>query len=316
MSKMKKYIDNEKGSAIVLITILLTVLVGMAAMVTDTGAVFLTRARMQNAVDAAALAALQDLPDEAAQAVETASTYATEDCPPDSIIDIPQVLESDHAVYVTARKTVNYGLARILGVDSKTVEAEALARLEPITGVRGVLPLAVMKDVWVPGQTVVLKGGAQEMIFSGWRGPLSLGGNGASNYEENLKNGYSEVLRIDDLVDLEEGNMSGPTLTGTEYRLAACTHTPVCTVTQYNTNCPRVGIVPVAEEVLLINKKGEQTTSKKQVRICGFALFLFSDMAGNGSGGQITGQFIQGIIQGEADPNGPDFGVYKARLVQ
>jgi len=313
---MNEFIRNEKGSAIVLITILLTVLVGMAAMVTDTGAVFLTRARLQNAVDAAALAALQDLPGDTAQAVATAANYAATDCPPDAEIDMAQILESDRAVFVSAHKTVHYGLARIIGFDSKTVAAQALARLEPITGVRGALPLGVMKDVWTPGQTVILKGGAQESIFYGWRGALALGGNGASNYEENLKNNYTEILRLDDLVDVEEGNMSGPTLTGTEYRLAGCPHTPACTLENYNTTCPRIGIIPVVEEVLLTDKKGEQTTSKKQVRICGFALFLLSDTEGNGSNGQLTGQFIQGIIQGEADPNGPDFGVYRARLVQ
>jgi len=313
---MNKFIDNEKGSTIILITILITVLIGMAAMVTDAGAIYMTRARLQNAVDAASLAALQDLPVNPTQAVETALSYAQTDCPSDSDIDTPQILESDRAVLVSAHKTVNYGLARILGVESKIVDAQAMARLEPITGVRGALPLAVMEDVWTPGQTVVLKGGAQETIFNGWRGAISLGGNGASNYEENLKNDYTGLLRQDDLVDVEEGNMSGPTQTGTAYRLAGCPHTPACTIEHYNSDCPRVGIIPVVKEVLLTDKQGEQTTSKKQVRVCGFALFLLSDVPSNGVDGQITGQFIQGIIEGEADPNGPDFGVYKARLVQ
>lgn len=313
---MNEFFRNEKGSAIIMITILLTVLVGMAAMVTDSGAVFLIRARLQNAVDAAALAALQDLPDDTAQAVATAINYATTDCPPDTEVETPQILESDRAVFVSAHKTVHYGLARIIGFDAKTVEAQALARLEPITGVKGALPLAVMKDVWTPGQIAVLKGGAQDAIFNGWRGALALGGNGASNYQENLKTGYTGILRLDDLVDVENGNMSGPTLTGTEYRLAGCPHTPKCTIEHYNTSCPRIGIIPVVEEVLLTDKKGEQTASKKQVRICGFALFLLSDTQGNGNNGLVTGRFIQGIIQGEAKPDGPDFGVYKARLVQ
>lgn len=175
MNEMNKYIGNEKGSTIILITILITVLTGMAAMVTDAGAIYMTRAKLQNAVDAAALAALQDLPVNPTQAAETALTYAQTDCPPDSVIDTPQILESDRAALVSAHKTVNYGLARILGVESKIVNVQALARLEPITGVRGTLPLAVMEEVWAPGQTVVLKGGAQEMIFSGWRGTFAGG---------------------------------------------------------------------------------------------------------------------------------------------
>jgi Flp pilus assembly protein TadG len=316
MKIVLRLLHEEKGSVIIVMVIFLTVLIGMAAMVTDTGAMYLTRSRLQNAVDAAVLAGIQDLPGNPSQAVETASAYAANNSPLHAEIDIPQILETNHAIYVSAHKTVNFGFGRVMGLDSKLIEAEAQARLEPITGVSGALPLAVMKGVWTLGDTVTLKGGAQEAIDGGWRGAISLGGNGTSVYEENLKKGYAGILRLEDLVNVENGNMSGPTQTGTGYRLAACPHTPKCTITQYNLACPRIGVVPVVEQILLTDKKGDQTVSKKQVRITGFALFLFSDVFGNGSDSRITGRFIQGIVQGESDPNAPDYGLYKAKLVQ
>lgn len=313
---MLTLLREEKGSAIVVIAIFLTVIIGMAAMVIDTGSLYLTRLQLQNAVDAAALAGLQDLPGNPIQAVATASTYAVDNSPSNTVVDTPQIQESDHAIYVSAHKTIDFGFARVLGRDSQVVEAEAMARLEPIAGVRGTLPLAVMEGIWTMGDTVILKGGAQDAIDGGWRGVISLGANGASAYEENLRNNYTGILRLEDLVDVEEGNMSGATQTGTQYRLDACPHTPACTIEQYNPACPRIGIVPIVEQVLLTDKKGEQTVSKKQVRISGFALFLFSDIAGNGNDSQIAGRFIQGIVQGETDPNAPDYGLYKAKLVQ
>lgn len=307
---------EEKGSVVVVIAIFLIALIGMAAMATDTGALYLTRSRLQDAVDAAALAGIQDLPDNPAQAVETASTYAVNNSPASTEVGPPLVQESDRAIFVSAHKTVEFGLARVLGLDSKLVEAEAMARLEPIAGVGGCLPLGVMEGTWTLGDTVILKGGAQETINGGWRGALALGKNGASIYEENLKNGYDGILRLDDLADVENGNMSGPTQTGTEYRLDACPHNPQCTIDHYVMGCPRIGIIPVVSQVLLTDKKGNQTVSKKQVRISGFALFLLSDVPGNGGNSQIIGHFIRGFIQGETDPNAPDYGLYKAKLVQ
>ena len=313
---MLALLREEKGSVIVVIAVFLMALIGMAAMVTDTGALYLTRSRLQNAVDAAALAGLQELPGNPAQAVETASTYVVNNSPASTEVDTPLIQESDRAILVSAHKMVDFGLARVLGLDSKLVEAEAKARLEPITGVSGCLPLGVMEGTWTLGDTVNLKGGAQETIDGGWRGALALGGNGSSTYEENLKNGYAGILRLEDLVDVENGNMSGPTRTGTAFRLDACPHDPQCTTEHYVMGCPRIGIIPVVSQVLLTDKKGNQTVSKKQVRISGFALFLLSDVPGNGGDSQITGHFIRGFVQGEADPNAPDYGLYKAKLVQ
>lgn len=313
---MFRVIREEKGSVIIILVICLAVLMGMAAMVTDAGAMYLTRSRLQTSVDAAALAGIQDLPGNPSQAVDSANDFALSNCPSDSIIDTPQVLESNRAVFVSAHKTVNFGFAQAIGIQSGLVSAEALARLGPITGVRGALPLAVMKDVWNVGDTVTLKGGSQETIDGGWRGAVALGGNGASVYEDNLKHGYSDFLRINELVDVENGNMSGPTQTGIDYRVTACPHTPECTIDHYVSGCPRLGLIPVVDYVLLTDKKGNQTTSNKQIRVVGFALFLISNVPGNGGDSEIAGQFIQGVIQGESASGGQDFGLYTAKLVQ
>ncbi len=316
MRTVFRVIREEKGSAIIILVICLTVLMGMAAMVTDAGAMYLTRSRLQTTVDAAALAGIQDLPGNPSQAVDSANGFALSNRPSDSIIDTPQVLESNRAVFVSAHKTVNFGFAQAIGHQSGLVAAEALARLEAITGVSGALPLAVMKDVWTLGDIVTLKGGAKDTIDGGWRGALALGGNGASVYEENLKYGYSDILRINELVDVEDGNMSGPTETGIDYRITACPHIPECTIGHYVLGCPCIGLIPIVDYVLLTDKKGDQTTSNKQVRVVGFALFLISNVPGNGGDSEVTGQFIQGVVQGESDPGGQDFGLYTAKLVQ
>src|SRR5438552_2326398 len=72
--------QKERGQALVefalVLPVLATLLLGRAAFVVDVGAWFLDRRQLQSAVDAAALAAGQDLPD-AASAGQDARDYAT-----------------------------------------------------------------------------------------------------------------------------------------------------------------------------------------------------------------------------------------------
>ncbi|MCH7617712.1 MAG: hypothetical protein IIB18_07615 [Chloroflexi bacterium] len=53
--------DRERGQTLVLFALMLTVMLGFVALTVDVGLAFLERRQMQNAVDAAALAAAQDL---------------------------------------------------------------------------------------------------------------------------------------------------------------------------------------------------------------------------------------------------------------
>ena len=60
INKYQKLITNEKGSAIVLVALAMTVFLGMVSLVTDTGLIFVSKARLVNAVDAAVLAGAQN----------------------------------------------------------------------------------------------------------------------------------------------------------------------------------------------------------------------------------------------------------------
>src|SRR5687767_4555830 len=67
---------NESGQAVVLTTVALVVLLGMAAFVLDVGNWFRTDRRLQGTADAAALAGAQMLPADPGGAKATALEYA------------------------------------------------------------------------------------------------------------------------------------------------------------------------------------------------------------------------------------------------
>ncbi len=72
---VKKVVGEEKGSVMVMVVIALIVLIGFTGLVIDGGSLYLTKSRLQNAADAAALAGAQSLPT-AGTAANVAITYA------------------------------------------------------------------------------------------------------------------------------------------------------------------------------------------------------------------------------------------------
>ncbi|MDX9871480.1 MAG: pilus assembly protein TadG-related protein [Clostridia bacterium] len=66
MNEIRKMLQEQTGSAIVLLALAFTVLAGASGMVVDVGAAYIEKNALQNALDAAVLAAAQELPDTAA----------------------------------------------------------------------------------------------------------------------------------------------------------------------------------------------------------------------------------------------------------
>lgn len=75
MKKIIKLVKNEDGQALILVTLLMVVLLGFASLVVDLGTLYVTKAKLQNAADAAALAGAKDLPN-VDTAKNTAIVYA------------------------------------------------------------------------------------------------------------------------------------------------------------------------------------------------------------------------------------------------
>jgi Flp pilus assembly protein TadG len=78
---MKGIITLESGAAVVVAALLMTALIGFSAIVIDYGSVAGYKRQLQNAVDAACLAAAQNLPYGTAAAQDTAERYLAANAP-------------------------------------------------------------------------------------------------------------------------------------------------------------------------------------------------------------------------------------------
>lgn len=324
MKNFKKKLDDlkgdQQGSAMVLIAIAMVAILGFTALVTDIGLMALDKERLANAVDAAALAGAHELPVNPFKAREVAASYAQSNgC--DSAI--PTVLADNDRpnskITVTASREVNFIFARILGFNTSTVNARATARVEGLTSFNRAVPLSIPDQTFNFYTRYTLKQGSNSdepsPLGPGNLGALSLGGNdrpdqGASIYEDNLRDGYDGKLAVGDLIDTETGDKSAPTLRAIKYRIGLCTHSPPCTPYSFDPGCKRILIVPVYEPVLLDHGQ------VKKIRIIGFAAFLVDTVEGQGKENYIYGYFIKMVANGDSNFDQADYGLYGARLIE
>ncbi|WP_148135297.1 pilus assembly protein TadG-related protein [Candidatus Formimonas warabiya] len=299
----KKIFDNEKGSAMILVALGMAVLLGLVSLVTDTGLIFVSQAKLVNAVDAAALAGAQELPGRPDLAVTVAENYAVTNGVNAHDLDI-EVMNENKAIRVQAERNVNLLFAKILGINTGFVEHEATAQVGPIAATEGVVPLGIQEQELNFGEQYTLKVGAGESD-TGWFGALALGGPGASTYEENLTYGYPEVISIGDILDVQTGNISNPTKRAIDFRLLACNHTPYCTVDHFQRDCARLVKIPIIEKI-----------NARDVKVVGFGVLLLDDVTGQGNDSYVKGRFVQTILPGEISGEAENFGVLGVKLIE
>ncbi len=127
MQFINKWLKQEIGQSIILVAFALAMLCGAAALVVDVGIVSVTQGRLQNAADAAALAAASTLPS-ASNAISTADQYAALNGVPAANTTATTPYNGNaNRVEVVCTETVQYAFARVFGVQSTVVSARAVA---------------------------------------------------------------------------------------------------------------------------------------------------------------------------------------------
>lgn len=314
---------NDRGVTIVLVTVFAVALFAFAALSIDVGNVFVQRARLQEAGDSAALAAVRDWAGGAsasvvnqigqnfsvANGVQTNEVLSVrvgrwihasrtfEQLDPITATDVP-------AVEVILRRNVAMAFARVVGMDAMAPRTVSVAIAGRASAAARVLPWAVC-DSFVPTRcatiTVQFKGGEETNACSdsgplqGNFGQLTLpGGSGASWYRSNIENGYNGILRVDQCFDTDPGVSWGPTRGGIDDRLDGLPPYN-CTPTSDPPTNKRLGIIPKVDQL--------DVSGKKQVCITGF--YVVSLDGYNNSQKTVTVTFLETYNGTEVDPNAP-----------
>lgn len=308
----------------VLTAALMIFMLGMLALAVDIGVIYVERWKLSNAVDAATLAGIQELPSRPDEASAQAISYFNRNETEDASVQV-FITDDNREIRVTGQKSVPTYFAWLFGFEHAVVGAKAAARVGTVKSVVGLVPLAIPDQTLLYGHQYVLKlashsayltpGVATSVLSGGFRvsgnfGAIALGGTGAHRYEQNLKYGYDVEIKVGDMVLTEPGNMAGPTVRAVQYRLSQCTHVPKCTVDNYHKDCPRLVTLPIVAGF---------GNGRSEVEVVGFAAFLLEDTGTEGQGknknSYIIGRFIRRLIPGEIG-SGKDYGMSAYRLIE
>lgn len=302
-----RILADEKGSAAIFLALFLTALIGTAALVTDVGLLYVTRMRLVNMADAAALAGAQEMPEDAAKARTVALEYLASNGIEES--DTVEILtsSSNRTIQVKIKRKVHLLFAKVLGVHHSVVEASAKAKVGAPKGLTGVAPLGISNQTLQFGKLYSLKVGSPPTLAAGFFGALTLGKPGASSYEHNLKYGYQGTLSVGDVVDTESGNMSGPTSNAISYRVD---QDPTSTIYDFSRDSTRIILVPVYEPYQVENDV------VYQVKIIGFASFLLDSSPGNGKDNWVNGYFIRNVAVADTTFTENYYGLKVVKLVE
>lgn len=301
---------RKKGQVMILISLALVVLIGIAALVIDVGMLYLEKVALQNAVDAAVLAGGQELPANPGTAITIANDYASPDKNGklgDEVTPIvkdevtPTVTNANYILTVSARRHVPLYFAKIFGKSTSDVTATASATVSTVGGVSGAIPVGIeKKDAFEYGRIYTLKYGGGDG-YTGNYGGLELSNNGGNDFRDNLENGYSGVLTVGQWVYTEPGGMTGPTGQGINDRIRDDSTATFATVEK---GSPRIVIVPIIESM--------NVNGRELVQIVGFAVFFLE----SSHRGEITGRFMEMVIGNSTSGSGTNYGAYKLRLTQ
>lgn len=279
-------------------------LMGLAAISLDVGQLFTVRQELKNVADAAALAAAQVLPEDPWGARQAALDMASLNGVPADRVSVTLTMNEPLAA-VGVRGTANFTFARVLGTVRQELNITSAARSGVVSSLQGVVPLGVEQDDFISGQSYQLKltprdAGVSELGGNFWA--LTIGSQGASTYERNLKFGAAEKVSVGDLLATEPGNMVGPTDAGINFRIDLDADSSSDRV---KAGSPRVLLVPIVEF---------QGAGRTKVRVSGFGAFFLEE---NVRPGEIRGRFIRLTTEGlDFSAQIPDYGLRVVKLVQ
>ncbi|MGJ7919802.1 Tad domain-containing protein [Neobacillus sp. LXY-4] len=344
MKKILKYLKNDSGQATVLVAAILIAILGITALAVDVGNVYLEKSKMQKALDAAVLGGAQLLMTESEGASEAkAAEISNNNGFPLSVETEVEASSVNYYVKATKEKEVEMYFAKVLGYKTMTIKAKAKAVIRPISGLRGLVPVAVEKDAIPSNVYDKLTMVYVDNLVPGNVGFVDLDGTiggGANDLVHRIENGYSESVSTSspdvekDGIYTETGKTDGAYdefKARIEYDML--NNSDKCgSAETADYSCKRLVYVPIIES--WTDEDGEILTGAKEVDVIGFAVFFLNyenvkvpndekDKEGKKDKEEnkfaITGQFVTRLTQGELEElfdDSKDFGLYGVKLTE
>lgn len=301
---------NEQGNIFVLAAVSMMAVMGMAALAIDISYVLAGRNQLQAGVDAAALAGAAGLMTSRSEATRRAMDFAGRNqCirQPVAVSAGDVTFPSSSRVRVQSSRQLPLFFAPVLGMPNLTINADATAELGSITGANHLKPFAVPDFGFDLGERVLIKSGEvgapgtnPSFFYPSDYPPVNRGSPipGATEYKQNIIHGCSGMVKIGDVLQIEPGNMVGPTKQGVDELIGMDPHAywdssiepdgSVAGSGYDGYSSPRICIVPLYDPDL------PPDSGRNTITVTGLAVFFIEGMQGK----DLYGRFMEMLTHG------------------
>lgn len=307
---MTRLLAEEDGQVLALTALMLTVLIGVATLVLDVGTWFREDRQLQAAVDAAAAAGAQALPEDPGRAVQLALEYAGKNGGGVAAEGVSLGTGTGFdSITVRGSRDAPGFFSRVFGVLSVEVGARATARSSALARARYAAPIAVHEThpflQCEPDPCFDLE--TQLPL-----GKLKDSGNGAGAFglvDYTSGNGSASAGQIADWILHGYDGLLSPGLYGS------------APGAKFNSSQVRDAFAErTGDDVLLpVYRSITGNGANAQYDVVGWVGFTISGFSGGGDSGTITGRFRRLTWEGEegpADSAAPDLGARVVALVE
>ncbi len=294
-------LNKENGNVSLLVLLLMVILLSATGFAIDMGRIVIDRAKLSNALDYAALAGAQELPDDPEAAKAEARAYLVDNGIDPTLISI-NISEDRKTIELKGTKELQFTFIRIMGFEKTNVVGSSKVILGAVKSVKGGLrPFAVEDFDYSYGTVITLKQEGGDG-YHGNYGVVALGGTGSGNYESNALYGYKGEIAIGDEIQTEPGNMANVSNALKEY-----INSIPDTFNNFNRDSKRLWTVPLVDS-LAENGRGT-------VVVTGFAEVFVESIQKKSGKIEINARFIRFVLNGEIDQTVEDRGTYGIKLV-
>jgi hypothetical protein len=274
--------EPERGQILAIVAIAMMVLLGMAALTIDVGSWYVAKRKMQAAVDSAALAGAQRLPNFVA-ARDLAAQYAATNGPTGATF----TYSGDARTLDVIGTYVAPGIfSKVFGRSTVTISAEAAASSLPLYSAQFASPLGIPESFAIPGNDIQVDAKSPNNHLT----IFALDGAGATaSVAEWIESGYSGTVK--------PGN----------FRVA-----PPFTLSALSVQSAlqdRLGSVMLAP----VTNNGAAIVGWAAVRLNAYQVTGSCSKAGQC---WIRFAVLSGLFRGDGDVNVTDFGAHVIRLVR
>lgn len=299
----KKMIRDQRGSTLALSALAILLLLSGTGVVIDGGTLYITKSHLQKAANAAVLSGAQELTGQQASVSAVIGDILQKHKEQTNLVSTDIQMKSNVRIHL--KKDVTLGFGRLFGYDSLPVTVQAAAQILPMGAATGAAPLGIDESVALEYYKNYKLKVDSSGVDTGNFGILALGGTGSATYEDNLRYGYQNEMKVGDVIDTETGNVSGKTRTSVQYRIDSCPYLPG---DYTHRDCPRILLIPVYKPI-------DSSNQLKHIEVTGFAYFYISEPMSS-TDTSISGMFIAKTGTGFVKPGAVDKGAYAIRLIE